>query len=220
MKRLLLSFMLFMLVPLPVMAAEIYSKVPQVIDPSAHYVFYMHGGRIPEGATSYEHTLWGVHDVPKISKALQDDGYHLISYVRPYDMKDVTSAERLVLEVRKLMKAGVKAEQITLVGFSFGAVVVVIAASNLEEPGLNIALLAGCAGRVMWEPSLAVWGRVLSLYDEADDHVASCKVLKERGGSISQFEETIFKTDKGHALFFLPDDVWVKPLKNWINKSQ
>lgn len=211
-----LCLVLSLLFAVAARAGEIYTKMPDKIDPSAHYVFYMHGGKIPEGMTSYEHMVMGVYDLPTITKGLEDPAYHVIAYVRPYKMEEAEAGQKLAGEVQTLLKAGVAPERITLVGFSFGAVAVIMASFNLENEKINIGLLAGCAGRVMWESELAVWGRVLSLYDKDDDLVASCKVLQERGGKITSFEEQVLETGKGHPLFFSPDPVWVAPLKRWI----
>ena len=201
-----------------ILAGEVYDGLPSKIDPAARYVIYMHGGRLAKNETVYHHDVLGVYDLDVIRKALKDDEYHLISYTRPYKEEDSEAAQQLSHEVQALMGEGVPAENITLVGFSTGAIVVVIAASILEQDKLNIALLAGCAGRVIWEAGLAVWGRVVSFYDEEDDNVSSCKVLESRGGKISDFKETVFKTGKGHGLFFTPDEVWLGPLKGWIKR--
>lgn len=215
----LVALGLLVLLPCRLSAGEVHDRVPAKIDPGAHYVFYMHGMKFGKGETVFEDDLLGVYDHTKMVASLKDPAYHLIAYIRPPKEEVLDAARQLSHEVQALLGEGVPPEQITLVGFSGGGMVVVFAASILERSKINVALLAGCGGPVAWDSSLKIWGRVFSLYDDDDTKVTSCKGLAERSEGVSGFKEVVLKTEKGHSLFFDPSDKWLPKLKEWISQK-
>lgn len=206
--------------PVSGIAGEVSDGVPAKIDPKKHYVIYMHSGRFAKGRTTYTDGGFGTFDHPKIVAALKDPDYHLIAYIRPYKEELDDASRQLGHEVQALLGEGVPPENITLIGFAEGSEIVFFASSILEKEKLNIVMLGGCIRQVVWNASIAVWGRVLSLYDADDDFAASCKVLLKRDGKIPSFKETVLNSGgKGHGLFFQPDDLWLVPLKKWIKEK-
>jgi len=200
----------------PAYAGEVSTTFPDKIIPGDKYVFYVHGGKYDQTNKIPDHAVFGKYDLEGITQALQDDSYHLIAMARPAKMKKLGASARLASNVEQLILNGVNPKDIFLVGFSSGAIIVILAASKLEKDEINLVLLAGCAGVVMWDNSVKVWGHVLSLYDKKDDFVASCTVLKSRGGSVSSFAETVLNSGKGHGVFFNPAPEWTAPVKQWI----
>ena len=88
---------------------------------------------------------------------------------------------------------------------------------------LFAVLLAGCSkylnDKYNVDPAKAV-GRILSIYDSGDDKFGSCDVLlRESAGLI--FKETELNSGKGHNVFRIPKEKFIKqwrdPLIKWAD---
>jgi hypothetical protein len=110
---------------------------------------------------------------------------------------------------------------ITLVGFSRGGQLTARASSKLRDVGINTAILAICVngdyGGSAANPPLVLGGNVLSIY-ETSDEVGSCDKLGHRG-ALASFEEVAISTGQRHGAFFEPRAEWMKPLKDWIART-
>lgn len=63
-------------------------------------------------------------------------------------------------------------------------------------------------------------GDFLSIYATSDFIAISCQnVFSQARIGISNTEITI-KSDKGHRLFFQPEDIWTGPVMTWLNRSK
>lgn len=66
-------------------------------------------------------------------------------------------------------------------------------------------------------------GRVLSMYDEADDDFQTCEEISKDNPEV-RLEELVLRSDSppkmGHALFFAPEPIWMTPLLQWLTKSK
>ncbi len=194
---------------------ELYGAFPDKVEPGEHYVFYSHGYIVEGDDTRPVHPKYGVYDFPAVLDALKHESYNLIAYHRAKNTEPFGYAKNLADDVRALMAKGVAPEQITLLGFSRGGALSVLAANELKQPGIKVAILAGCAGLVKSHPEVKVYGRVLSVY-ETSDRVGSCRFLIDRSQDVSAFEELAISTGKGHGAFYLPREEWVTPLKRWL----
>ena len=203
-------------------SAEIYENFPQQINSNEKYVFYSHG-YIVEGDNPQpvdERFGWGKYDFPAIKKALSDKKYNLVAHHRPKNTEPFAYADKLSQQIRRLVKEGVPVENITLVGFSRGAFITGIASHKLSDLGVNTILLAGC-GRMVFKSSkdLQVYGHVLSIYEKTDK-ANSCKGLQEKSTGMKSFSEIEINTGLSHGAFYRPLDVWIEPIKQWIEQRK
>ena len=204
----------------PLMAAEVYSDLPVHLDSDRKYVVYSHG-RIVEGDDPKPiHERWGLYDFPAIVSALaRNQSFVLIAPHRPKDADLEEYVDQLISWVRQLMDSGVKAENITLVGFSRGGHMTALAANKLKPLRINTALLGTCwKSGVQDQPSITLSGRLLSIY-ETMDLAQSCGQLGSRSSQLSSFEEISISTGKEHGAFYVPLPDWVEPLLLWITKG-
>jgi pimeloyl-ACP methyl ester carboxylesterase len=214
-----LSGLVAWIAPLMGHAVELYTDFPKEIHPSERYVFYSHG-KIVEGTDEKPVSpKFGAYDFPAVRQALfEGGGYNLIAYHRPKDVDLAPSVSLLESWVRKLVAAGVKPSHITLVGFSRGGHITANAASQLGSLGINTAILAVCfKGDVPADAALKIRGPLLNIY-ETTDALGPCPKLVERSHPAS-FEEVAITTGKEHGAFYLPRAEWVKPLKDWIART-
>ncbi|MEJ6474446.1 alpha/beta hydrolase [Pseudoalteromonas piscicida] len=196
-------------------ANTVYSDLPEQINPSAKYVFYSHGYIVEGDNETPIHKRWGKYDFPAIKQALSDEAYTLIAEHRPKGIAPETYTKTLASKVRKLLDAGVSAKHITLVGFSRGGALTIMASNTLKNDAINFVILAGCAGLIKKKPNIQLYGKVLSVY-ETSDQVGSCDFVKARSTNIQSFEEFSISTGKEHGAFYLPRDEWLAPVKSWI----
>lgn len=200
-------------------AVDIYSTLPDKIDPRERYVFYSHG-LIVEGANEKPvHPEYGVYDFPAIKKAIfKGGGFNLIAYHRPKNADVEAHASMLENWVRRLLAAGVPASRITIVGFSRGSGITAYASARLRDAGINTALMGACVnGDIASREPLALAGNVLNIY-ETTDTVLSCDALAKHS-DLKSFKEIAISTGKKHGAFFTPRAEWVKPLKAWIRET-
>tara|TARA_B100000809_G_scaffold155161_1_gene152460 strand:- start:1196 stop:1453 length:258 start_codon:yes stop_codon:yes gene_type:complete len=85
-----------------------------------------------------------VYEFPKVKAALTSEHYNLIAYHRARNTKPRAFAKKLASDVNLLIKKGVKPENISLVGFSRGGEITILASSYINSSTINIVLLATC----------------------------------------------------------------------------
>jgi len=191
------------------------------MDPWHKYVFYLHGAIIEDGNLRPVHERYGLYDYPAIISSLSKYDFQLISEQRQPDTDHLLYAKKIVSEINELLNAGVKPENITIAGFSKGAMITVVTSSLLENDELNFVIMATCGE--WYENSdflkkLRLRGNILSIYEKSD--VAGwCQSLVSRLPAPSSFIEIEIDTGKEHGAFYLPHDEWIKPLISWINRK-
>ena len=68
-----------LLLPAAAMAGEILDKPPRDPDPSAQYVFYLHGQIVQDVGPRPTHPQYGLYDYPLILETLANQGLTVIS---------------------------------------------------------------------------------------------------------------------------------------------
>lgn len=192
--------------------------LPDTVEPDGRYVFYSHGFIVEGDNPRPQHPRWGVYDYPAVVKALKDDSYTLIAHHRPKGIAPSVYAETLAGFVRALIDKGVRPQNISLVGFSRGGALTILASDVLKNTEVNFAILAGCGKLVSQRPDVTLSGRILSVY-ETSDTVGSCDTLRARSPGIVDYKEIAISTGKEHGAFYLPRDAWVLPVRAWLNAS-
>jgi len=195
-------------------AGSIVSDVPTDPDKSEKYIIYLHGSvEESEGPTDkYETAV----------EAIAEGSATVISEVRDETDPNAYSL-KLKDDVDGLISKGVSPENITISGFSKGAIIALAAAGAINNPKVNYVLLAGCSeflnDKYSVDPTKAV-GRILSIYDSGDDKFGSCDgIIRSADGLI--FEETDLDSGKGHKVFRIPKEKfieqWRDPLIDWAD---
>lgn len=202
------------------MAGDVYADFPVQIDTHRSYVVYSHGQIVEGDDPRPVHKLWGQYDFPAIISALaENQSFALIAPHRPANTDLEEYVDRLTEWVCRLTDAGVKPENITLVGFSRGGHMTALAADKLKPLNINTALLGTCwQTGVQDQSSITLSGRLFSVY-ETSDSARSCSKLASRSPQLSSFEEISISTGLEHGAFYIPLSDWVEPLLLWINKD-
>jgi hypothetical protein len=199
---------------------KVQKDVPSVIDPNARYLFYMHGFAIEQGgprATSYAYS--------EILKELARRGFVVIGEERSRVRNDVY-AEKVAGQVRKLLAAGVPAQNITVAGHSKGGMITMLVMSSLANPDIAYVNFAGCGkkgsgfeGYLQFAQNRASMarGRLLSAYDRTDQIAGSCKPALDKMTK-AVVTERVLDIGGGHELFYSPKSEWVDILQAWAER--
>jgi hypothetical protein len=200
----------------PVFAGNILEDVPESVDTKKIYVFYLHGSEEEEGddTDKYDSAV----------EAIAGGKIVVISELRG-DTDPHEYADKVKRQVEKLQKAGVPKKNITISGFSKGAVIALAVAGTIQDPDIKYVLLAGCSEflneKYSVDPSKAK-GRILAIYDSGDDKYGSCKGIIHKSDGVVLKEKKL-NSGKGHALFRIPkekfSDQWSYPLVKWAKKK-
>jgi len=198
---------------------------PMGINPSARYLFYIHGKIIEDQGVPAFSPDFGEYNYEGILEAFQRHGFVVVSEQRPKNTDVKLYTQRLVNQVENLIDAGVPPSSVTVVGASKGAVIAALASNLIRHPDLNYVLLGSCHPDMIrdWIASGATLsGNVLSIYDFADDEFSgSCKDLftLSEGRGLGRHAEIVLQVGMGHGVLYQPHDEWILPAVQWANPA-
>ena len=217
MNKPLSAILLALAISLGAQAEEIYSEFPDTINPNERYIFYSHGLIVEGDDPRPESPEFGIYQFPEITQAIFESGvFNLIAHHRPANTDMRAYVDQLVAWVEELIEVGVESSKITLIGFSRGAQLTVLASSRLKGFGINTVIMGLCFdGDFVVEPPLSLDGHVLSIY-ETSDVVTSCSRLLDRSVNAKSTKEMAISTGEKHGAFFKPRSEWILPLKEWL----
>jgi hypothetical protein len=186
-------------------------------EPTAEtFLFYLHGAVVEGSDGRPTHPTRGVYEYRDIVDAMTASGVVVISEVRPRDTEVEAYARGVVEQVEALIDAGVPEGRITVVGFSKGGNIAFHVSHFSERDQLGFVILAAC-GSWFDDTTLDLSGRMLSIHEESDGGITSCRPLVERAEPGPLFHEQMTTLGGGHGAFFVPQDAWLEPTLLWAN---
>ena len=194
---------------------RIHADVPAIIDPSARYLIYLHGAIIETNGVRPTHPVFGVYEYRKILRTFADRGFEVISEARPAGTDAGEYVGRVAAQVTALLEAGVPPEHVTIVGFSKGGGIAILASSLLANDRLNFVFMASCGSWYADRPDIVPQGRMLGVREASDDLAGSCDDLFSRAPDGSLWSEIVVELGGGHGAFYRPHSEWVDPVVRW-----
>jgi hypothetical protein len=137
---------------------------PNSIDSTKHYLFYLHGKIIEDQGIPAVVPDYGEYEYGAILKKLGGYGFIVISEPRPKNADSMEYAKKINEQVAALLKAGVLAKNITIVGASKGAGIAIFVSHLLENEEMNFVLLAICDPATVEElkrNEISLYGNIL-----------------------------------------------------------
>jgi hypothetical protein len=178
------------------------------------YLIYLHAkiveteGRLPTDST------YGTYRYDAILDSLRRAGFTVLSEQRGPNANSDSAARRVVGQVDSLLRLGVPPADISVVGFSKGGWIAILASTRLQKPGISYVLMGAC-GPWAFGPELHVSGRVLSLYETSDSLGVSCAPLFAHRSPGAVTREVALRLGLGHGTFFQPRAAWLAPTIAW-----
>ena len=199
--------------------------LPSEVDPTARYLFYLHGKIIEDQGLPAVSQEYGEYQYVEILNVLQSYGFVVVSEQRPKDTDGTAYAARVSGQIEGLLRSQVPPGSITVVGASKGAAIAVIVSDMLENSEVNYVLLGTCDASTVteWrEQGISLHGNVLAIYDSADrEYAGSCEEIftssETRG--LRRHEEIILHTGTGHGVLYQPLEEWILPTVRWAREQ-
>ena len=179
------------------------------------YLYYLHARIVEDGGRRPADSLHGEYQYDAILDSLRAGGFTVLSDQRPPGLAIDTFVTQLTHQVDSLLALGVPPERITVVGFSRGSAIAMLASSRLRNPALGFVFIAACGSWAFELPELQVTGRILSLYETSDSLGESCAPLFARAGEGSRVSEIPLSLGLAHGTFYQPRREWLEPVLAW-----
>jgi dienelactone hydrolase len=198
----------------------ILSDLPARIDTRASYLIYLHGRIVEEKGARPTDERFGVYEYQQILDTLATAGATVIAEQRPANTDFRQFGAHVAHQVRRLLAAGVPAQRISVVGFSKGGGIAIIASALLAHDRINYVFLGACGDWVLNRADVNVRGRILSIYEKSDELGTSCQPLFAQAKAARQSRELVIQTGLRHGAFYRPRKEWLEPLFAWVKPSQ
>lgn len=200
-------------------SGEVLSGLPDTPDPDHRYVIYLHNLWLENQSPGVPHPEFGDYEFNAILHALAGPGLSVIGEVRPRGADPHAAAQRIADQVSTLLDAGVPPEHVTVVGFSKGGAIAILASAVIADDSVNFVFLAACGSWLESTPSLQPRGRMLSIRETSDELVGSCDHLFARAPPSSERHEIALSLGGGHGAFFRPRPEWIQPVIRWATAA-
>jgi dienelactone hydrolase len=197
---------------------RVLERAPASPDPTARYLFYLHGRIIEVQGPDAVSPDFGRYEYRRILEALAEGGFVVVSEVRE-DGAGAAFVEATVRQVQGLLDAGVSAHHVTVVGFSKGGFMALGVAAKVASDDVGYVILAGCSSDPDWaaRQGSRIRGRFLSLHDRSDRFSPSCATLFAKSERVQDKTEHVFETGLDHGLFYRPRADWLDHVVAWAH---
>lgn len=202
-------------------AQSISTSVPEKPDVNTFYLFYLHGGIVQEKGANAVSPNFGKYEYYAILDTLKNEGFNIISEVRPKGTEEKEYAKKVKSQIDTLLSLGVADKNIIIVGASQGAYIALEASVLNDCPNIRFVLMGLCseyAVKYFLPFQENITGNFLSIY-ESSDSKRSCLTIFQELRNGSRFKEIKLEMGNSHAFLYKPFKEWVKPLANWVKKE-
>ncbi len=198
-------------------SGNIFANVPAKIDPSARYLFYLSGYIVEAGNRRPNSPRFGVYEYDEILKAFAREGLVVISEARVKNPEIEPYALKVTAQIRQLLRAGVPASHITVVGASQGSWIEMLVSTYLRNRDVKFVLLAACSAEKEFLNRVDLHGAVLSIFEKSD-LAQSCEQFHADGTGISEWAEVALNTGLKHGFIYRPLPEWIAPTIAWARR--
>lgn len=188
----------------------------------ARHLIYLHGRIVQETQDARpQHPEYGVYELEKILAAFRERGFSVTGEIRPKTATIGESAGRVVEQVHELLRSGVPADHITVVGASMGASIAYLASTRIQNPGVRYAMLGACLSEnvraLAAEEGKSPSGRLLNIREESDELTRPCPSWDEKAISSASLvaREIVIHTGLRHGFLYRPLPEWLNPVVEW-----
>ena len=180
------------------------------------YLLYLHPRIVEDQGRLPTDPAFGVYQFDAILDSLRQRGFTVLSDQRGPKASSDSAATRVTQQVDSLLRLGISPEAISVVGFSKGGWIAILASTRLRNPAVRFVFLGACGPWSNDPTDLHVAGHLLSLYEKSDSLGVSCAPLLGRRGAGSDAEEIELDLGLEHGTFFQPRAAWLDPVTAWI----
>lgn len=186
-----------------------------------NYIFFLHNKFIEENDIEVAHPEYGKAEYSEIIKEFEKDGFIVLSEKRKKNTDTELYAEKIVSQIDSLLKIGVKANHISVIGTSKGGYIAQYVSTIIANPNLNFVFI-GCFQESDIEnyPEINYCGNILTIYEKSDFYgVSAIKRKMTSKLKINKFKEVELNTNLKHGFLFKPLKEWIEPSKMWAKRN-
>jgi hypothetical protein len=212
---------LFLLLTTGAGAQNILATVPDSVDAEKYYLFYIHDDIVNTFDMEPEHPQYGKYDYAGIVNRFATEGFTVIAEPRQKGTHPYLFADQTIEQIRALLKAGVPASHVSIVGAGTGGGIAVLITTKLRNPGIQVVLLAACT-----DPFIRFWkqqnellsGNVLSVYHPSTER-GSCRDFLEYclQHGVRKYREIELPESADKGFYYRATIDWVVPAILWAS---
>jgi dienelactone hydrolase len=186
------------------------------------HLIYLHGRIIQEQQNPRPRSPeFGYYELDQILAAFRSRGFVVTSEIRPKAATVSDSADRVVEQVRAIVKKGVPANHVSVVGGSMGASITMLASVRLQNPDMRFVMLGACpvegARDLRKEEGKGPAGHILSIREASDEMTSACALWKDDPQQPQpRVHEIVLRTGLKHGFFYRPLPEWLDPAVEWL----
>jgi len=200
----------------------ISSFLPEKLILSEKYLFYLHGGVVTvlgNNAINQSMPEWGPYEYLNILDSLRSRGFNIISENRKVGIKDSVYVNKILKQIDTLFKAGVKPENILIVGASAGSAITINLSAKLKNSEMKFVVMGGCWPDTFKDyQDIELHGHFLSIIESSDPH-GTCSKIFEGRKQIKSYKELTLKMGLSHGFIYKGYKEWIDPIIKWFNEN-
>lgn len=182
---------------------------------ATNYIFFLHNKFVEELPLTTAHPEYGICDYHGIVDGFKKSGAVVYSEIRPKNTDVKKYAAKVAHQVDSLLKKGVQASAITIVGTSKGGFIAQQACGMIKNKNINYVFVGCCDDDISSNPDVVYYGNILAIH-EASDIWHSCRNMAAKPGtSMPHYKEILLHTGLKHGFLFQPRSEWMKPAILW-----
>lgn len=183
------------------------------------YIFFLHNKFVEENDLNTPHPEYGKAEYNEILASYKKDNFIVFSEKRSKNTNAARYAEKIVKQIKKLIKEGVSPNKITVIGTSKGGYIAQYVSTYLANPDVNFVFI-GCFrdSDIQEIPDINFCGNILTIYEKSDIYGVDATKRKETSKlKINHFKQIELHTNLKHGFLFKALDEWIVPSKKWAN---
>jgi hypothetical protein len=201
------------------------SEAAQSAQKGRRHVIYLHGRIIQTQQNRRPNSPeFGYYELDKIVAAFRSRGFVVTGEMRPKTATVSEAADRVVEQIRGLLKKGVPPDHVAVVGGSMGASITMLTSVRLQNPDVRFVMLAACpvegARELRASEGKGPAGHFLSITEASDEMTRACAFWKDDAMSKEpqpRVREIVLRTGLGHGFIYRPLPEWLNPVVEWLS---
>ena len=181
------------------------------------YIFFLHNAFVEENPLNVAHVEYGRAEYNEILDSYRKDNFIVFSEKRKKNTNAADYAEKIVKQIKALIKKGISPSKITVIGTSKGGYIAQYVSTYLANPDVNFVFI-GCFqdSDIEQIPDINFCGNILTIYEKSDIYGVSAIKRKETSKlKINHFKEIELNTNLKHGFLYKASNNWIAPSKKW-----
>lgn len=186
------------------------------------YVFFLHNKFLEDHSAEEAHPKYGIVEYEKVLHQLKDSSNVILFEKRKPNTDPTVYALKIKKQIDRLIKKGIKAGNITVVGTSQGGYIAQYISYYQKNPLLKFVFIGASFkdDSLEKDENFRLYGKILSITEKSDDgHVPLSQEQRFIRSNIKDFKEIELNTGLNHGFLFKALDAWIVPTKAWIDSK-